>query len=194
MVRKLFMAACKGMGGRRRWLLQPGVSRRSEPARGAADCNTQASQASLRYLLKLISAGLARWSERFSRGPLPVAKYCAAKPRKASLQDGRVGYTGLVALRAARCLLVRPKSASNAEGEFSRRSQDSQVHPSEPPQLPANRTAIASKQEPQSSHCQAAVLDLLELVLFELCLRPLAVACSSSPIICKEVGSDVEPT
>ena len=42
--------------------------------------------------------------------------------------------------------------------------------------LPASGVAAASKQEAQSSHCQAAVLDLLELVLLQLRLRSLAVA------------------
>ena len=165
------------MGGRRRWLLQPGISQWSEPARGAAHCNAQAPQASLRCSLKLISAGLARWSERFSRGPLPVARYCAAKPRNASLQDSRISYTGLMALRAAWCLAAGQEVLTlNVDHVEALRTAQCILHSRHVVLLPASRVASDSKHEAQSSHCQAAVLDLLELVLLQLRLRSLAVA------------------
>jgi hypothetical protein len=35
--------------------------------------------------MNVVLSGALRWSSRLSIGPLPVAPYCAAKPRKASM-------------------------------------------------------------------------------------------------------------
>ena len=37
------------------------------------------------FVVKLFAQGLARWSLRLVRGPLPVAWYCATKPANASI-------------------------------------------------------------------------------------------------------------